>query len=166
VPGTAESKVTDQTVADHAVAMIHEHKPQVLFVHLPDVDSAGHKYGWGSDEQVKAIQNADAQIRRVLEALDQERLREQTLVIVTADHGGAGLSHGAGDERSRNIPWIAVGPGVRENFDLTLCPKLEVHTEDSFATACWFLNIPLADGLDGKMVSEILQPARIPGRHE
>jgi predicted AlkP superfamily pyrophosphatase or phosphodiesterase len=164
VPGTAEGKVNDQIVTDHAVAMIHEHKPQVLFVHLPDVDTAGHKYGWGSNEQVKAIENADAQIRRVLDALDAEHVRQQTLVIVTADHGGAGLSHGADDERSRNIPWIAVGPGVREDFDLTLCPKLEVHTEDSFATACWFLGIGLADGLDGKMVAEILKPARIPGR--
>jgi predicted AlkP superfamily pyrophosphatase or phosphodiesterase len=164
VPGTAECMVTDQVVADHAVAMIHEHKPQVLFVHLPDVDTAGHRSGWGSNEQVKAIEGADAQIRRVLDALDQERLRDATLIIVTADHGGAGLSHGADDQRSRHIPWIAAGPGVRENFDLTLCPKLEVHTEDSFATACWFLGIGLADDLDGKMVAEILQPARIPGR--
>jgi predicted AlkP superfamily pyrophosphatase or phosphodiesterase len=159
VPG--QEKVNDQIVANHAVAMIHEHTPQVMFVHLPDVDGAGHKFGWGSNEQIKAIENADAQIRRVLDALDKEHLRDQTLIIVTADHGGAGLGHGADDPRSRHIPWIAVGPGVRQNFDLTLCPKLEVHTEDSFATACWFLNIPLAEGLDGKMVAEILQPAPI-----
>ncbi len=150
---------SDQVVADKAVAMIHANKPQVLFVHLPGVDGAGHGSGWGSPQQIKAAENADAQIHRVLEALDQEHLRDATLVIVTADHGGAGYTHGADDVRSRHTPWIASGPGVRENFDLTLLPKLTVNIEDTFATACWYLGIPVADDLDGRPVSEILQPA-------
>jgi predicted AlkP superfamily pyrophosphatase or phosphodiesterase len=162
-PGTldwcfVQEKASDQEVADHAVAMIHEHKPQVLFVHLPETDATGHKCGWGSPEQIKVIENADAQIHRVLEALDQENLRSQTLVIVTADHGGAGLTHGADDPRSRHIPWIVTGPGVRENFDLTRLPRLTVNTEDSFATACWFLNLPIAGDIDGKPITEIIQP--------
>ena len=148
-------KTTDQLVTDQAVTMIQEHQPQVLFVHLPDTDSFGHKCGWGSAEQIKAIENADTQIGRLLEALDQKHLREQTLVIVSADHGGAGWSHGADDERSRHIPWIATGPGVRENYDLTLQADLTVNTEDTFATACWFLDIPLPGGLDGKPVTAV-----------
>jgi predicted AlkP superfamily pyrophosphatase or phosphodiesterase len=155
VPGSGLT--TDQAVTDQAVAMIQEHQPQVLFVHLPDVDTVGHKCGWGSDEQIKAIENADAQIRRLLDALDQKHLRDQTLVIVTADHGGAGKTHGADDPRSRHIPWIATGPGVRENYDLTLLADLTVNTEDTFATACWFLDIPLPDGLDGKPVTAVMK---------
>ena len=156
VPGSGLT--TDQAVTDQAVAMIRDHQPQVLFVHLPDTDTAGHRYGWGSDEQIKAIENADAQIRRLLDALDEKHLRERTLIIVTADHGGAGKTHGADDPRSRHIPWIATGPGVRENYDLTLLAELTVNTEDTFATACWFMDIPLPDGLDGKPVTAIMKP--------
>ena len=152
------AKTTNNAVADQAVAMIHAHTPGVLFVHFPDVDTAGHAFGWGSPEQVKAIENADGQIHRVLEAVEQEHLTDKTLVIVTADHGGAGLNHGPGDPRSRHIPWIAAGPDVRENFDLTLLDKLTVHTEDTFATACWFLSIPLPAGVEGNPVKEISQP--------
>jgi len=39
-------------------------------------------------------------------------LEERTLLILTADHGGAGRTHAADDARSRTIPWIIVGPGV------------------------------------------------------
>jgi predicted AlkP superfamily pyrophosphatase or phosphodiesterase len=151
---------SDQSVTDQAVAMIREHQPQVLFVHLPDVDTVGHKCGWGSDEQIKAIENADAQIRRLLDALDEKHLRDRTLIIVTADHGGAGKTHGADDPRSRHIPWIVTGPGVRENYDLTLRADLTINTEDTFATACWFLDIPLPDGLDGKPVTAVMKQGK------
>jgi arylsulfatase A-like enzyme len=171
-PGTLDwtevpyEQTTDDFVGDHAVAVIHDHKPQVLFVHFPDVDAAGHKFGWSSPEQMKAIEGADAQIRRVLEALDQEHLRDRTLIIVTSDHGGAGRNHGADDARSRHIPWIAVGPGVHECLDLTIFPKLTINTEDTFATACRFLGIPLADDIDGKPVTQITEPIHAVGRYE
>jgi arylsulfatase A-like enzyme len=153
------TKCTDNTVADQAVAMIREHQPGVLFVHFPDTDTAGHASGWGSPEQLKAIENADAQIARVIEAIGREHLTDKTLVIVSADHGGAGLNHGPGDPRSRHIPWVAAGPDVRENFDLTRLDQLTVHTEDTFATACWFLGIPLAAYVEGKPINQIAQPA-------
>jgi len=44
---------------------------------------------------------------------------------------------------SHYIPWIAVGPGVRENYDLTLEPNLAVHVEDVFATALNFLGFAI-----------------------
>lgn len=158
--------VNDRRVCDMALSFIHEHKPEVLFVHLPDVDTVGHASGWSSPAQIKAIKTADAQIGRLLEALDKEHLLDQTLVIVTADHGGAGWTHGADDPRSRHIPWIAVGPGVHEGLDLTIYRSLTVNTEDTFATACWFLGIPLAEGLDGKPVVEITAPVQTVGHYD
>ena len=47
--------ITDDMVTDTAVAMITKHRPEVLFVHLPEVDSIGHARGWGSAEQIQAI---------------------------------------------------------------------------------------------------------------
>src|SRR4051812_4091761 len=58
-PGTIDWAVVpqeelgdDDVVCAKAVEIIRAHQPQVMFVHLPGVDNAGHKYGWSSPEQM------------------------------------------------------------------------------------------------------------------
>ncbi|QOV90512.1 alkaline phosphatase family protein [Humisphaera borealis] len=142
----------DDDVAHAASKIIRDIKPQLMFVHLPGVDNAGHRYKWGSPEQMKAVAAADYALGRVLDAYRDAEMLSHTVVIVTADHGGTGLGHGPDDPRSRHIPWIANGPGVRENFDLTTDDELNVRTEDTFATACWLLNAPHGK-IDGRPVT-------------
>ena len=94
----------DNIVAEHAVAIIREHRPQLMFVHFPNVDAYGHFIGWGSDEQLKAVAGVDHCIGEVLQAEKDARVLDSTLVIVTADHGGAGRTHGPDDQRRSWIP--------------------------------------------------------------
>src|SRR5688500_6788923 len=105
----------DEQVGDAAVQMIREQSPDVLFVHFPSCDGAGHGHGWGSPQQIQAAETVDRQLGKLLDVVDQGK----TLIIISADHGGAGRSHGADDPRSRHIPWIAAGPGLRKEYDLT-----------------------------------------------
>jgi arylsulfatase A-like enzyme len=142
---------TDAQVADEAVKVILGAKPELLFVHFPVVDQMGHAHGWGSPEQLAAIGRADTAVGRVIAALEQAGVKEHTLVIVTADHGGAGRGHGADDPRSRHIPWIATGPGIKPG-DLTQFAELEVRTEDTAATACYVLGLGQFPYFDGKPV--------------
>jgi len=149
-PGTVDwlslpedSSRDDEVTADAAVALIGEYAPRVMLLHLARVDSAGHREGWGSPEQLAAVETADACIGRVLAALEQRGVLDETLIIVSADHGGFGKSHHGGDPRGLHIPWIAAGPGVRAGYDLTRERDLVVKTEDTFATACVFLGIEL-----------------------
>jgi predicted AlkP superfamily pyrophosphatase or phosphodiesterase len=151
-----QSTTEDDMVTQQALAILRAHQPDVLFVHLPSVDNVGHAAGWSSGRQMKTIANADACVGRVLSALDDLHLRDSTMVIVTADHGGAGLSHGPDDARSRHIPWIVVGPGIRKGLDLTIYAQMQVDTEDTFCTTCYVLGIqPRQLPLDGKPVMEI-----------
>lgn len=147
----------DFDVALKAVDLIRSHRPHVLFVHLPGVDTAGHKYGWSSPEQMRALEGADAAIAQILAALATQNLLDKTVLLITADHGGAGLGHGPDDPRSRFIPWIISGPGIRRGLDLTLYPKTSVETEDTFATAARLLGLNPGVGIDGEAVLEILE---------
>jgi len=152
-----EAKSDDADVAAHAQQMLHSHQPEMLFVHFPGVDNVGHKIGWGTPEQLAAVAVADKAVGQLMDALMELRLRDQTFVIITADHGGAGRSHGADDFRSRHIPWIALGPGVRKNYDLTSNRELVVETYDTFATTCAMLDIPVTPKRTGKFVEDILE---------
>ncbi|KAF4739850.1 hypothetical protein FOZ62_014144, partial [Perkinsus olseni] len=52
------------------------------------VDSAGHGSYWGSPQYYAALKNADGYVFKVLEALGQAGIEDETLVLITADHGG------------------------------------------------------------------------------
>jgi predicted AlkP superfamily pyrophosphatase or phosphodiesterase len=152
-----DEPVPDALVAGEAVRVLREHRPHVLFVHLPGVDTAGHQAGWGSPAQRAAVAAADAAVGEVLAALRSSGLAAGTVVLLTADHGGAGLTHDPADPRSRTVPWIAAGPGVRRDADLTRHPSLTVRAEDTFATACGVLGIPLPPHAEGSFVEPILE---------
>ncbi len=146
----------DAAVARLAVEMIHAHRPQVMFVHFPEVDQVGHTLGWASEAQIAAIERADARVGDVVDAIDEEGLTDSTLIIISADHGGAGITHGPEDARSRHIPWIASNPHIRQGYDLTRNARVIVNTEDTFATACLFLGLPTDERVVGKPVADII----------
>jgi arylsulfatase A-like enzyme len=155
-PGTVDfaaiaktSTSGDEDVASSALEILRDHTPDVMFVHFPGTDNAGHATGWGSPEYFAALAQIDRDIGEILKLTDDLKLTDRTYVIVSADHGGSGRTHGADDNRSRTIPWIIRGPGVRAGYDLTLNRPLEVKTEDTFATACYVLKLPLGRGVEG-----------------
>lgn len=145
----------DSVVAETAARWIATRRPDVLFVHLPGLDAAGHASGWGSPAQVRAAVLVDRAFAKILDALAQSPADDSTLVIVSSDHGGEGKSHGGTGASSRFIPWIAAAPGVRANYDLTQLTNLRVHTEDTFATALAWLGLGPEKPVRGRAVSEI-----------
>lgn len=150
---TCEDEVTAKAAAD----FLKERHPDLLFVHFAAVDVSGHADRWGSEKQARQIERVDACVKTVLDGVRDQNLLASTAIILTADHGGTGLWHGPDDARARHIPWIISGPGIRKGFDLTTIRKLNVNTEDTFATTCWLLAIPMEGAIDGKPVKLVLE---------
>ena len=121
----------------------------LLFIHFPTPDWMGHVYGWGSPEQLSVIRRADEAIGLILAELDARSLRGETLIIITADHGGHDTTHGSSIPVDMTIPWIASGPGVQPKVLST-----QVHTYDTAATAAFMLGLPIPPEWDGVPVYE------------
>ena len=77
----------DQTWTAAAVHVLGKRRPHFMAFHLLITDSTQHKYGPQSPAAYTAIALADAQVAEVLRTLDATGLREQTTLIITADHG-------------------------------------------------------------------------------
>jgi hypothetical protein len=121
----------------------------VMFVHFPTVDWMGHEHGWLSSDQLSVARRADKSIARLLAELDSRGLRDETLVIISADHGGHDTEHGSTQPEDMTIPWVITGPGV-----VTGQLKTAIHTTDTAATAAWALGLPLPAEWDGLPVLE------------
>jgi predicted AlkP superfamily pyrophosphatase or phosphodiesterase len=116
----------------------------VLFIHFATTDAMGELYGWLSPEQYSVIFRADEAIGELLAALDTYGLRNETLLIITSDHGGHGVTHGSSKPEDMTIPWIVSGPGVKAGKLLT-----QVYTMDTAATAAYALGLPISEEWDG-----------------
>jgi arylsulfatase A-like enzyme len=128
----------------------------VLFIHFATTDDMGHVYGWLSPEQLSVVYRADEAIGELLDALDAKGLRDETLLIVTADHGGHNSTHGSSRPEDMTIPWIASGQGIQAG-ELTT----PIYTMDTAATAAYTLGLPIPTEWDGVPVLEAFGlPAR------
>ncbi|HEX6035886.1 MAG TPA: alkaline phosphatase family protein [Anaerolineales bacterium] len=121
----------------------------LLFIHFAITDGMGHVYGWLSPEQLSVLRRADEALGLLLAELDVRGLRGETLLIITADHGGHDTTHGSSMPEDMTIPWIAAGPGVQPKTLTTV-----VHTMDTAATAAFALGLPIPPEWDGVPVYE------------
>lgn len=121
----------------------------VLFIHFAMADGMGHSYGWLSPQQFSVLFRADQALKQLLDELEVRNLRSETLIIITADHGGHGSTHGSNSPEDMTIPWIATGPGIQPK-QLTSF----IQTTDTAATAAFALGLPIPPEWDGVPVYE------------
>ncbi len=121
----------------------------VLFIHFGMVDGMGESYGWLSPQQLSVAFRDDEALGRLLDELEARGLRSETLIIVTADHGGHDSTHGSTSPEDMTIPWIASGPGIAAQ-PLTS----PIHTMDTAATAAFALGLSIPSEWDGVPVYE------------
>lgn len=108
-------------------------KPDLLFLHLDDVDHAGHDHGWHTEKYFAAVAMIDGLVGQVLDAVDLRK----TNVLLVADHGGVGTKHGGLTMVELEVPWIAAGPSVAKTGEM----KRPVLSLDTAAVAAGLLKI-------------------------
>jgi len=137
----------DRTARD-VETYLASHAPHLLFVHLADVDTAGHRHQWMSPRYGQAVVTADAAVARILAAAERAYGNGLFTVILTADHGGHGRDHGSAEATDTTIPWIAWGRGVVAGQ----LPDRTVTTVDTAATVLYLLGLDRPAGWAGTAV--------------
>jgi predicted AlkP superfamily pyrophosphatase or phosphodiesterase len=79
--------VEDSVSVDIAVHLIETKRPNLLFLHIWQVDDAQHATGLWSERSKAALENADAQIGRLIDAAKQAGIWDRTAIVVVSDHG-------------------------------------------------------------------------------
>jgi hypothetical protein len=106
---------TDRLV-EHFVDDLRGDPPAYAFLHLRDPDTQGHRWGWrlsGWHPYMGAVRKMDDLLGEILDTIDRSpHLAGNTVVILTADHGGSGHSHGAEEPDHYTVPFYVWGTGV------------------------------------------------------
>ena len=103
------------------------------------------------------ISAQDAQVARVLKALDDQGLSDNTLIIYTGDHGLAIGSHGLFGKQnvydhSQRIPLIFSGPPIPKSAG----SDAFVYGFDIFPTICELLGVTPPQSVEGKSLAGVI----------
>lgn len=122
---------TNDVVGEAALKMIDQYRDRSFFyfIHFAEVDHSGHKYGENSKEYNDALISSDAWTGRIIARLKELGIYENTLVIVTADHG-----FNEGEKSHSNAPTVffvsncrqTLHPGTRADVAPTIYKHLGI----------------------------------------
>lgn len=121
------------------VQYLSERKPDVTFVHIDHVDGAGHRYGHGSLEYYLSIEKADSLIGEIVKAVEEAGMIDETVFILSSDHGGVGYGHGGNTLAEMEIPFLVYGKGVKPNHPL----RFPINVYDVAVTAVYALGLEI-----------------------
>ncbi len=144
---------TEEETTQLAIEYFREKNPHFLFVHLDHVDGAGHGQGHGSPAYYRAVSKADSLIGLIKQAVEESGMMDDTVIMVSADHGGVGYGHGGETPEELEIPWMAYGKGVRMNHQI----EATVNSYDTPATAAMLLGLQKPQAWIGRPVKHAFQ---------
>jgi len=139
---------------EEAVETFFEEKPEFLFLAIDETDGFGHSYGWNTQGYLDGISKWDAKIGEFVDQLQSANLMENTVIIITGDHGGIGTSHGGDSPDEMEIPVIIYGKGVTRG---KLIDQTHLIT-DIPATIAALLGIELPGECTGKIIQQAFEP--------
>jgi len=118
---------SDTAVLENAMLATMAAQPfQYVFLHLRDPDTTGHSSGWIVSPTTSAYCNTirlmDSRLGQIFNLIENNaQFTGHTAIILTADHGGSGTSHGDPTlPADYTIPFYVWGPGVMPAADLYL----------------------------------------------
>ncbi len=101
----AYDNLADIELCDLACRDIKAEEPDFVFYYSGNSDEKGHKYGWLTQEYNDAVELASANLEKLVNALP-----EGYSLVLTADHGGHGRTHGTEMPEDMTIPIAFYGP--------------------------------------------------------
>lgn len=155
----------DEVVGPWTIELIENYQPTLLIIHLYDTDNAGHMTASAlSDEYKTELEEADIQIGKIIDSLNDTGILDETLLIVTSDHGFLSKGHHGGAElESIHILLTMRGPGIIGNNVV----HDRVYQDLIAEVVCLFLGYRIPTGVTGKIPFEIFNiPLQIQAIYE
>jgi hypothetical protein len=143
-----EDSVADREVVDAALSWLRGGDHQLVFIHLDQVDYAGHYEGGPQDPRWEAAAGrADDLLREIADSLD---LTRDTLLVVS-DHGQIDQGgHGGQDAIVLVGPFVLVGAGVRPGH------HADVQMVDVAPTLAALLGANIPASSQGQVLTQML----------
>ena len=108
----------------------------------------------------KLVEQVDAEIGKIINAVDNVGLRDDTILIFTSDHGDGNASHGWNQktalfEESVRVPFIVSAKNLKNKGSIDTTSLIS-NGLDLYPTICDFAGIQLSEKLSGQSLKPFL----------
>lgn len=101
-------------LCDMACRYITEKKPVLSAFCFDNPDHVGHADGHDTPAYYDKLKELDGYVGRIVEAIKEAGIYDNSIIIVTADHGGTGTRHGGKSMAEMETPFIIAGKNIRQ----------------------------------------------------
>jgi predicted AlkP superfamily pyrophosphatase or phosphodiesterase len=120
------------------LALPEKQRPRLITLYFSAVDSAAHKFGVDSEQELEAVAEVDKHIGDLLLGLNKLGLKQRSNIVVVADHGMANLS----DQRVINLDsWLDLSafvvPDWLNDRNSVHAPFLNLYAETKLVDAAY-----------------------------
>ena len=115
----ANSQKEPQATAAAAIDYIKKSKPNLVHIVYDEPDHIGHADGHDTPAYYAKLKELDGYIGEIIEAAKAAGIYDETIFIVTADHGGIEKGHGGKTMREMETPFIIAGKGIKKEHRIT-----------------------------------------------
>ena len=101
-------------LCEMAEAYIKSAHPSLLAVCFDNPDHVGHQDGHDTPAYYEKLKELDGYIARIVNAIKEAGMWDDTIFIITSDHGGIGGGHGGITMQEMETPFIIAGKNIRQ----------------------------------------------------
>ena len=106
------------SAADDVCETLKRERPAIIAACYDNPDHVGHGHGWNTPEYINVLNFLDGEVAKVVKTIKELGIEDDTVLIITSDHGGVGLGHGGPTMYEMGRPFVIVGPGVRKGHEI------------------------------------------------
>ena len=121
----AKWKFGPNPTVKRGIEFYENENPALVFMHIDHCDRTGHLFRYESKRYLKAVEKADKLLGELIKAIVKKDNFENTTLIVVADHGGKGKTHGPGTVEGMTVPLLIMGPGIKKGHEIQIATKNE-----------------------------------------
>lgn len=115
----SEAESNPAAAAQYAADYIKKAHPNLLAVIIDNPDHIGHAAGHDTPEYYVVLKELDKYVGQIVNAVKEAGMLDETIFIVTADHGGINKGHGGKTMEEMETAFIISGKNIKKGHEIT-----------------------------------------------
>lgn len=115
----AEAEKNPAAAAQYAVEYIKKARPNLVSIIIDNPDHVGHAEGHDTPGYYTTMKELDGYVGQIIEAVKEAGMLDETIFIVTSDHGGINKGHGGKTMQEMETPFIISGKNINKGHLIT-----------------------------------------------